>query len=156
MPPSPSDDADDTRPSARPVHVGGDYVGRDKITNQTAGGDIVGGDKITTTYGDPAAAATLAEAFKRIDALIAARKEDPAVEKDEIKETVGRIAAEAQKGDEASTPKVERWLRTLGQMAPDIWQVTTATLANPALGLATAIRLIAQKAQQEAKGAAGG
>ncbi len=52
-------------------------------------------------------------------------------------------------GEAANPPKVERLLLTLGGMADDIFQVTAACLANPALGVATTIRLIAQKAQAE-------
>ncbi|MCC7362177.1 MAG: hypothetical protein IT317_22020 [Anaerolineales bacterium] len=157
MPP-PTPDPDDTRPAPRPSHIGGDYVGGNKTVTQSAGGDIVGRDKITTTTGgDPLAAATLAEAFARIEALVAARAADPAVEKDEITETLGRIAVESEKGEAANPPKLERLLTTLGGMADDIFQVTAACLANPALGVATTIRLIAEKAKAEhAKRAAGG
>jgi hypothetical protein len=151
----PTPDPEDTRPNPRAVQVGGDYVGGNKTVTQTAGGDIVGRDKITTG-GDPSTAATLAEAFARIDSLIAARAEDPAVEKAEIKETVGRIAAETEKGEAASPPKLERLLLTLGGMADDIFKVTAACLTNPALGVATTIRLIAQKAQAERAKQAGG
>lgn len=149
-------DPNDT-PASRPLHVGGDYVGGNKTVTQTASGDIVGRDKITTiTGGDPTAAATLAEAFARIEALIAARAEDPAVEKEEIKDTVARLSAETEKGEAANPPKVERLLHTLGGMAEDIFKVTAASLANPALGVATTIRLIAQKAQAERAKRAGG
>ena len=154
MPPSDSDN-----PSPRPMHVGGDYVGGNKTVTQTAGGDIVQGNKVTITYGaDPAAAASLAEAFARIDKLIAARKEDPSVDKSEIKQQVERISGEAQKGEQANESKVERWLVGLAGMAEDIFDVTVASLTNPALGVATVIRKIAAKAkaEQAAKKAAGG
>lgn len=147
---------DSDSPTPRPLHIGGDYVGGHKTVTQTAGGDIVGRDKITTTTNDPAAAATLAEAFARIERLIAQRADDPAVEKAEIKEAVQRIAAESAKGEEVHAPKLERLLLTLGGMADDIFQVTAASLANPALGVATTIRLIAQKAQAERAKRAGG
>jgi hypothetical protein len=134
--------------SPRSTHIGGDYVGGNKTVTQVAGGDIVGRDKITTTTGGPGAQ-QLAEHFARIERLIAARPPDANVEKDEIKDTVQRIRDEAQKGEEASTAKLERWLMNLGAMADDIFQVTVATLANPVLGVATTIRLIAQRAKAE-------
>jgi hypothetical protein len=134
--------------SPRFTHIGGDYVGGNKTVTQTAGGDIVGRDKITTTTGGPGAQA-LAEHFARIERLIAARPPDPNVEKEEIKDTVQRIQGEARKGEEASAAKLERWLMNLGAMADDIFQVTVATLADPVLGLATTIRLIAQRAKEE-------
>ena len=98
--------SDDEAGGARPMRVGGDYVGGNKSVTQTAGGDIVGRDKITTTYGDAEAGQRLAEHFARIEQLIAARPADPNVGKDEIKETVERIKGEAQKGEEASAAKL--------------------------------------------------
>ncbi len=83
----PTADADspDARPAPRSQPGGGDYVGGHQIIHMTAGGDIVSGDKITTIIGDPAAAANLKEALARIDALIGARADDPAVEMADIK-----------------------------------------------------------------------
>jgi hypothetical protein len=153
LPPQPDDDeTGDLVARARPprgISIGGDYVGGNQTITQTAGGDIVGRDKITTTTGSPDASQQLAEHFARIERLIAARQPDPNVEKDEIKQTIQRIQTEAQKGDEASTAKLERWLMNLGAMADDIFQVTVATLANPVLGLAKTVQLIAQRAKAE-------
>ena len=61
------------------------------------------------------------------------------------------IEEEVRKGEAANPDKVESLLLTLGGMADDIFEVTANTLANPALGIATAIRLIAQKAKEEKK-----
>jgi hypothetical protein len=136
----------------RDANVGGDYVGGNKSVTQHAGGDIVGRDKVTTTTithglsGDQLA--KLTAAFAEIQQKIDARPPDPNVEKDEIKRAVEDVKTEVQKGDEANASKVQRWLTNLGAMAPDIFKVTVATLANPAAGLATAIQLIAKKAQQ--------
>ncbi len=129
-------------------HVAGDVVGGDMTVTQTAGGDIVGRDKITTTT---ALAPALAEQFQQIRQQIAARPDDPKVDKEEIQETVKRIEAEAVKGEAANAEKVERWLMNLGAMADDIFQVVAATLANPALGIAKTIQLIAQHAKDEKK-----
>ena len=138
----------DTAATGHVIHgsVGGDLVGGNKTVTQTTGGDIVGGDKITTTT---AQAQQLDQAFREIHQKIAARPPDPKVDKDEIEDTVKRIEAESRKGEEANTDRLERWLLTLGGMADDIFQVVVATLANPALGLAKAIQLIAQKAKAE-------
>ena len=143
----------------RDMNVGGDYVGGNKTVTQNAGGDIVGRDKVTTTTithglsGDQLA--KLTAAFAEIQQKIDARPPDPNVEKDEIKRAVDDVKAEVQKGDEANANKVQRWLTNLGAMAPDIFKVTVATLANPAAGIATAIQLIAKKAQSEMTGHGG-
>ena len=128
--------------SGTTVSVGGDLVGRDKITTTTT--------TTTTTGIDAAALVELLKAFKDIDRQIDARKEDPAVEKEELKETVKKVEEEVKKGEEANPTKVERWLKFLGDMAPDILQVTAATLANPVMGLSLAIKKIAEKAQSPA------
>lgn len=138
------------------LNVGGDYVRGSKTVTQRAGGDIVGRDKITTTTTSTGLSAsqlqTLVEAFANIQKQIDARPDDPKVDKDEIKDTVKRLEAEAQKGDGANPDKVQRWLANLAAMAPDIFKVTVATLASPVGGIATAIQLIANKAREELKG----
>ena len=119
------------------ISISGDIVGRDKITTTTT----------TTTGVDAAALVELIKAFKEIDRKIDARPENPDVDKAELKDTVSKIQEEAKKGDQANPTKVERWLKFLAGMADDIFQVTAATLTNPALGIGTAVKLIAEKAK---------
>ena len=108
------------------------------------GGDVVGGNKIiTNNYG-------AADEFKKIRKLIEKRRNDPAVDKEEIKNTVDNIENEVKKGAKANPAKVERWLRFLASMADDIFQVTVATLANPVAGVAKAVQLVAKKAKETA------
>ena len=142
-----------------PITAGGDFVGGNKTVNQTAGGDIVGRDKITTTTTtgmDAAQLQLLLQEFSRIQQQVAARPPDPKVDKDILEYTVKKIETEAKKGEAADPGKVESLLLTLGSMADDIFQVTANTLASPVLGIATAVRLIAQKAKEEKKKREGG
>ncbi len=115
----------------------------------TVGGDIVGRDKITTvTYGlDASALAELTKQFTQIYQRIDARPKDANVDKAEIKDTVQKIEEEVKKGEQANPAKVERWLKFLAGMADDIFQVVASTLASPMAGAAKAIQLIAQKAK---------
>jgi hypothetical protein len=152
---------------------GGDFVGRDKtvhgdeVHGDKVMGDKVGGDKITVgdisgstgvAIGRGAQATVtqglggedIARLFAEIYQQIEARPEDPDVDKEELTETVQKVQEEAAKGEEANPNKVERWLRFLGSMAPDILDVTVACLTNPVAGVATAIRKIAENAQAEA------
>jgi hypothetical protein len=92
----------------------------------------------------------LAAVFAPIYRAIQARPADPDVDRDEIKEVAQKIEKEATKGLEANPGKVERWLSFLAKMAPDILDVTVACLTNPAAGIATAIRKVAQKAKEGA------
>jgi len=141
---------------------GGDFVGRDKIVHGdeiTVGG--VGGENIALAAGRRAGAEAvqgvggqdLAALFAQVYRQIEARPEDPDVDKEELTETVQKVEGEAAKGEEANPRKVERWLRFLGEMAPDILEVTAACLTNPAAGVATVIRKVAEKAKAEAQAA---
>ncbi len=123
------------------------------IGGSVAGRDLIGGNVTTTTITsgiDANALAQLVAAFKGIETKIDARPPDPNVDKAELKDTVKKVEEEVKKGEEANPTKVERWLKFLGDMAPDILQVTAATLANPVLGLSVAIKKIAEKAQGHA------
>jgi hypothetical protein len=144
--------------------VGGDQVHGDKVM-----GDKVGGDKISVgdisgstgiAIGREAQAGVtqpqglggdeITRLFRAVYEQIENRSEDPDVDKGELANTVQKIEKEAAKGEEANVKKVERWLTFLADMAPDILKVTAATLANPVVGVATAIRLIAEEAQAQA------
>ena len=57
---------------------------------------------------------------------------------------------EAGKGDQADAGRMERLLRKVSAMAPDIGEVVAATLASPLAGVATVVRLVAQKAREGA------
>ena len=90
----------------------------------------------------------LAKAFAAIYKQIEVRPPAPDIDREEIKETVEKIEAEVKKGDEVNVSKVERWLSFLGQMAPDILEVTAATLASPIAGVGAIIRNVAKKAKE--------
>lgn len=128
---------------------GGAYVGGGV---QVSGGDFVGRDQVV--YGDKVhgvGGEELAKLFASVYQKIEERPEDPDVDKEELAETVQKVEKEAAKGEEANPTKVERWLKFLGGMAPDILKVTAAALANPLAGVGTAIGLIAEKARAEAE-----
>lgn len=150
------------------VSVGGDMVGGDK----TVQGDEVQGDKITvgnitgskgiaigrgasSTYTETTGVGgeELARLFSAMNQRIDARPPDPQVDKVELKETVQKIEAEVAKGDEANVGKLERWVKYLNEIAPDILEVAGTTLLNPVAGVTLALKNIIAKAQ-EAKGKA--
>jgi hypothetical protein len=117
---------------ASQVNVGGDVVGRDKITTSSTGagvGDLTG----------------LVEQFGRIKQKIDQRVVDPDVDIAELRELVERIEQEVLKGDGANPSKVERWLRSLAAMTDDISQMMVATLTHPGDGVSQTIQSVAQK-----------
>jgi hypothetical protein len=131
---------------------GGDFVGRDKRTVSITGDGNVVGDRssatVTKTRGLDGQ--DLAALFDHVYQRIESRPPDPDVDKEELVGTVKKIQEEAAKGEQANPKKVERWLKTLGLMADDIVEVTAACLLNPAAGVATVIRKVAEKAKAEA------
>jgi len=64
-----------------------------------------------------------------------------------LKAEVQDVEAEVAKGEAANVGFVERRLRNLKRMAPDILDVVVNTLGNPTLGVATAIRKVLEKAK---------
>ncbi len=118
------------------------------IGGSVSGSNIVVGDHNTVTQSVNTQANEITNYFEVIYRQIETRQEDPQVDKEEIIETVQRIEQETAKGEEANPAKVDRWLSTLTDMAPDIGEVVISTLANPAAGIATVIRKIAEKAKE--------
>ena len=92
----------------------------------------------------------IARLFESVYQRIEKRPPDPNVDKTELTETVQKIQEETAKGEQANPSKVERWLKNVALMAPDIWDVTVATLANPVAGIAAVIRKVVEKAKAEA------
>jgi hypothetical protein len=131
--------------------VAGDKVLGDKITV----GDIIGssgvaiGRNASATVTTGLSATDAAQLFNAIYAKIEARPADPNIGKDEIKETVQRIQQEASAGDQANESKLRRWLMFLAGIAPDIFDVTVATLASPAAGFGMIAKKIAERAKAE-------
>jgi hypothetical protein len=91
----------------------------------------------------------LARAFERIQEAIAARPDDPDLDKQELSTTVVKIEEELGKGEEANPSKIQRWLKFLAMMAPDILEVVLAALTGPIPGITAAVRVIAEKVKSE-------
>ena len=107
--------------------------------NVEAGGDIVAGDKITTMAPiDPSAAqaqleAALAQWRTELEAIIAAL--DDGDDREYAAKTAAKVMDEARKGETADPVKIEGFFTRLGNMAPDIIEVTATTLRNPFAGV---------------------
>jgi hypothetical protein len=110
------------------------------------GGDIVGRDKVT--IGDGAAQA-LAQWRALVESKIEAQSNLSAADKKDLKDQVAKIQAEASKGAEADPSRLEKLINTLAVMAPDIFEVAVTTLANPLAGIGLALKKIGDKAKLE-------
>ena len=131
--------------------VHGDQVGGDKISvgNITRSQGVAIGRGAKAEVKSGIGAKEISEIFSPIYQKIESRPPDPLVEKEEITDRVKRIENEVATGDKAEPAKVERWLRNLATMAPDILDVTLAALTSPIAGISMAIRKIAQKMKSE-------
>jgi len=138
-----------------PVHVGGQQHYGDSITvgdiTDSTGVGIGNNVNVNINQSSGASADEIASLFAVIYQKIQAREEDPDVNKEELTQTVQRIEQETLKGEQANPGKMNRWLKTLAGMASDIGDVVIAALTSPALGLATVVRKVAEKARTEAQ-----
>jgi uncharacterized protein associated with vWA-MoxR-VMAP ternary system len=85
--------------------------------------------------------------FKRAHKRIQVRPEDPKVDQAKLENQVKKIEAEAAKGEAADQSRLERWLKTLAKMAPDIVEVMAASLAGPVAGFAVVFKKIVERAK---------
>src|SRR3990172_13232990 len=97
-------------------------------SNISLGGDLVGRDKITATVNantgmDAGQMVELSKSLAEIKRQVndASNLDDD--DKAELRETVGKIEDEVKKGDQANPIKVERWLKFLAELSPEIFEL---------------------------------
>lgn len=120
--------------------------------NVTVGGDVVGRDKITTTN-TGLSGEDVANLFASIYQQIDAKPNLPPRDKEDLKADVRDVEAETAKvaqGQKADESFLERRLRSIKRMAPDILDVIASTFASPSLGAAAVIRKVVDRVKQEA------
>ena len=126
---------------------GGDQIQVGNITGSTG---VAVGRGARATVNQAAEVAALACAFDeiraRLDALEGARADDVA----DAKATVAEIEQQVAGGAEVEEGWLARRFRNLARTGPDILDVVTATLLNPAVGAATVVRKVAERARVEA------
>lgn len=135
---------------SKPVEPQG-VSGNIRIGGSVSGSNLVVGNNNQITQNTGVGADDLAKIFEVVYQRIEKRPDDTKVDKEEITETVQRIEQETARGEEANAGKVERWLKNVIEMAPDIGEVVISCLTSPATGIATVIRKIAEKAKAEQK-----
>jgi hypothetical protein len=126
--------------AGRDIRAGGDIIGRDK-----AGRDIAGRD-IRHESSQPDLQSVFAEWSSQLHTKIDAQPELSEDEKDDLKTQVDKIQSEAAKGKETDPGRLEKLINTLAVMAPDIFEVAVATLANPLAGIGLVLKKIGDKA----------
>ena len=89
----------------------------------------------------------MTELFKRVRRKVKSRRANPSVDKAKLENQVKKIETEAAKGSAADPGKLERWIRTLAKMAPDIVEVMAASLAGPVGGFTMVFKKIVERAR---------
>ena len=127
-------------------------TGQNVINSIHAGGHA--NVAVTQNSGQNTGDANFEKLFELLEERINARPEDPNVDKQEIHDKVNQIKAEASQGNNANENKLDRWIRDLAGMAPDIFDVMLASLGGPITGFTAVIQKIAArvKAEPENKG----
>jgi hypothetical protein len=119
------------------VSAGGDFVGRDltvrgNYTRSTQAG--LSGGEIAQLFG---------AVYHRISEPTTARMADD----QEVHDTVARVEQEVAKGEQADAERIERWLGTLKDIAPDVLEVAVNVLISPAAAVTSAVRAVAKRFQ---------
>lgn len=135
---------------SRRIDTGGGAYVEGKV--DTGGGDFVGRDQHNL---NEAQAAELARLFESILARVEARPGLDPIDKGDLISDIQGVHAEAVKGEQADETSLERLLRNIGRMAPDILEVVLAALVNPASGLVTAVRKVAERVREASQKPAG-
>ena len=91
----------------------------------------------------------IAALFQSLSQRVAELPEGPS--KTIAQQAVTGLEQEVKKGEAAEEKNLSTWFSFLAQAAPDIWEVATATLANPTAGVAAIVKLVAKKAKEEKK-----
>jgi hypothetical protein len=132
-------------------------IGNISIGGGLTGNLVVGNNnQVSNTINQGLSAADIKQLFDsvntKIDALPQlnqAVKEDAKAEIKDIQENITEAVTNKGNLDESF---LTRRFRSIARMAPDILDVIVATIANPLGGMGVAVKKIADKAKEEAKG----
>jgi len=125
------------------VKIGGDSVTGNKIET-TGGSKYVGGDDNSVTGWS---AKDVENFFVSISQLIDVKRDIDPQDKPDLKADLKDVQTEVAKGEDADESFLERRLRSIKRMAPDILETIATTLADPKAGLAMVIRKVMIKAK---------
>jgi hypothetical protein len=112
-------------------------------------------DRLQAFAGQPSApsgAATLwAEWRVQMETWIDGQPGYSTGEKQDLKDQIGKIQAESERGTALDTGRLEKLINTLAVIGPDVFEVATATLANPLAGIGVVLKKIGDRARLERK-----
>lgn len=140
---------DDNHKATSPQSVintdGGAFIGGGV---NTGGGKFVGRDDHSKTG---LSAEEIQLLFRDIYSAVEQKPNISSDEKADIKTELDEVKQELAKGDKVDETFLQRRLRNIGRIAPDILEVTLATMANPVAGFGLVAKKIADKMKEQAK-----
>jgi len=125
---------------------GGDVI---RIQNVGAGAAVAAGRGAKASVISNESLSAIVEWMTQINKEVDSLPDISQAEKEDLKQQVEKIGDEAQKGSKAEVGRLEKLINTLNVMAPDIFDVVIATLANPLVGIGLVIKKIGDKAKLE-------
>jgi hypothetical protein len=119
------------------------------VNNRGSNSAIAAGRGAKAVVSQAATASELKKWRKDMEKWIDAKKDLLPADKTDLKDNVGKVADEVSKGRQADSGRLERLLNVILSIAPDIFDVAIATLANPLAGLGLVAKKIGEKAKLE-------
>jgi hypothetical protein len=135
-----------TKPKTRKPGVSshGDVI---TVSNQGSGNAIAAGHGAQASISHSEKSEGMTAWRTRMETRIDQIKDLLPEDKVDLKDKVGKIAAEISKGEDADSGRIERLLNTLGGMSSDIFEVAAATLVNPLAGIGLVLKKIGDRAK---------
>jgi hypothetical protein len=132
------------KPSGQ-LKIGGDV--------NTGGGDVAGGNiyKHDVIQSHGSEKTIISNEFKNIYQAISEKNDIALDDKEDLRLAVEEIENTVLEKDEKQIPFIQRRLRNIALIAPDIFDVVVKTLSNPIIGLSDVAKKIAQKAVEQEK-----
>jgi hypothetical protein len=119
------------------------------INNRGNNSAIAAGRGAKAVISQAANASELKKWRKDMERWIDAKMDLQPADKTDLKENVAKVADEVSKGKQADSGRLERLLNVILSLAPDIFDVAIATLANPLAGIGLVARKIGERAKLE-------
>ncbi len=126
--------------------INGDVI---RIQNVGVGAAVAAGRGAKASIINNESLSSIVEWMTQINKKIDSLPNVSQAEKEDLKQQVEKIGGEAQKGSKAEVGRLEKLINTLSVIAPDIFDVVIATLANPLAGIGLVIKKIGDKAKLE-------
>jgi hypothetical protein len=120
-----------------------------KVNNRSNNRATAAGRRTKAVISQPKMTSQLRKWRKDMEEWIDSRQDLLPAAKTDLKDNVAMVADEVSKGKQADSGRLERLLNVILSIAPDVFDVAIATLANPLAGLGLVAKKIGERARVE-------